>query len=410
MADVDLSGALDVIEQLLTRPTTWLAGFALLATAGLIAPLLVRRLRWSPLPTLLTLLAGVVAGAVTLAPRRRPSRTPSLTDCAHTIGADLVALVPPTWQVLLNLVLFTPMMFFATLASRRPRAIAVFAFLAPLATAIVQGYAAPHLLGGRLRRQHARRPPRGRAGNGVAALDESATGPALTLFAVPLRSRPCDALDRRVILRQDTPASIARDEVVTCQTTELAGQPKVGRAVSVLDGVARDYGAAAEDGHRRLAELHHVSPLLGPDGLLQHVAEVDRSGATDGRVVGPVRVHCRRILRVVVGVTVTRGKVTLQEIRTCEGVLHLGEHGDPVADAGHRPTALDERLEQGPVTRVFAVVIDRSTASDPGHAAESLERLQIGVESRREIIANVLALLRPRIAVAHQVPQAHRVL
>src|SRR5512144_3214401 len=76
MADVDLSGALDVIEQLLTRPTTWLAGFALLATAGLIAPLLVRRLRWSPLPTLLTLLAGVVAGAVTLAPRRRPSADP----------------------------------------------------------------------------------------------------------------------------------------------------------------------------------------------------------------------------------------------------------------------------------------------------------------------------------------------
>lgn len=32
------------------------------------------------------------------------------------------------------------MMFFATLASRRPRAIAVFAFLAPLATEIVQGW------------------------------------------------------------------------------------------------------------------------------------------------------------------------------------------------------------------------------------------------------------------------------
>src|SRR5512144_2299919 len=192
MAGVDLSGALDVIEQLLTRPTTWLAGFALLATAGLIAPLLVRRLRWSPLPTLLTLLAGVVAGAVTLAPRRRPSRTPSLTDCAHTIGADLVALVPPTWQVLLNLVLFTPddvLRDPGLPPSPRDRGVRV---PRPPRDGNRAGVdAAPHLLGGRLRRQHARRPPRGRAGNGVAGLDESATGPALTLFAVPLRSRPC---------------------------------------------------------------------------------------------------------------------------------------------------------------------------------------------------------------------------
>jgi hypothetical protein len=140
MTGVDLSGAKNVIEQFLTRPATWLVGFVLLVVAGLLAPLLVRRLRWAPLPTLLTLLAGVVTGAVTLAPRRRPSRTPSLTECVHTIGADLAALVPPTWQVLLNLVLFAPLMFFATLASRRPRAVAVFALIAPLATEVVQGY------------------------------------------------------------------------------------------------------------------------------------------------------------------------------------------------------------------------------------------------------------------------------
>jgi hypothetical protein len=48
--------------------------------------------------------------------------------------------------------------------------------------------------------------------------------PAAVTRCVP-DSPPRDALDRRVIPREDTSASITCDEVVTSQTTQLTSQP-----------------------------------------------------------------------------------------------------------------------------------------------------------------------------------------
>ena len=46
-----------------------------------------------------------------------------------------------------------------------------------------------------------------------------------SLGASEPRSPPHDALDRRVIIREDTSESITCDEVVTSQTTQLTSQP-----------------------------------------------------------------------------------------------------------------------------------------------------------------------------------------
>ncbi|MBL8252425.1 MAG: chorismate-binding protein, partial [Candidatus Competibacter sp.] len=205
-------------------------------------------------------------------------------------------------------------------------------------------------------------------------------------------------------------ASITRDEVVPCQTAQPTRQQQVRRAVAILDGVASDDGAAADDGHGRSIELHDIASLLRPNRLLQHIAEIDRRRATYGGIVGPIRVHGRRVFRVVIRVAVTGCEMALQEIRAGERVLHLSDHDRAVADADHRLAAFDERFEEHPVSRVVPEVANRSAAAYPGHASELIQRLQIRFESRRKIISNVLALLWPQPTVANEVAQARRVL
>ena len=61
-------------------------------------------------------------------------------------------------------------------------------------------------------------------------------------------------------------------------------------------------------------------------------------------------------------------------------------------------------------SRVVPEVADRSAATDPGHPGESVERRQIEFESSRDIIPNFLALLGARIAVVHELTQAHGML
>src|SRR5512135_1454193 len=80
-------------------------------------------------------------------------------------------------------------------------------------------------------------------------------------------SPPHDALDRRVVLREDTSAPIPCDEVVPSQTPQLMSQPEVRHTISILGGVAREDGAAAHDGHGRLTKLGDISSFLRSDRL-----------------------------------------------------------------------------------------------------------------------------------------------
>src|SRR5512133_1622544 len=93
-----------------------------------------------------------------------------------------------------------------------------------------------------------------------------------------------DAFDRRVVLRENTSEPITCDEVVSSQTTQLTSQQQVRRTISILDGVASDYRAAAHDRHRRLTKLRDISPLFRADRLLQHITEVDRCSTAYGGI------------------------------------------------------------------------------------------------------------------------------
>lgn len=119
---------------------TWVAAIGLGLLAVLAARPVARRTGWPVLTTVATLLSVAVVLTLTLAPAPgQPVTGPSgseLVDCVQRL-ADPVA----WWRGLIargdrgervgNVLMFVPVGFFATLASRRPLAVAAVGVLAP---------------------------------------------------------------------------------------------------------------------------------------------------------------------------------------------------------------------------------------------------------------------------------------
>jgi VanZ like protein len=126
---------------------TLVAAVVLALVAVLAARPLARRTGWPLWATVATLLSVAVVGTLTLAPQPgEPVTGPSgsaIVDCVQRL-ADPVA----WWRGLIatgdrgervgNVLMFVPVGFFATLASRRPLVVAVIGVLAPLAIEVVQ--------------------------------------------------------------------------------------------------------------------------------------------------------------------------------------------------------------------------------------------------------------------------------
>ena len=119
--------------------------------------------------------------------------------------------------------------------------------------------------------------------------------PDMLLRAVPIGD---DRGQSRAILGpnvNDDPLAHPPDS----HTREAAGIPK-----------------GTQDCHRCLTQLRDIISLLRPNRLLQHITKVDGAAPLmDGWSI--IQVHCCRILSVIVGVAVTSGEMTLQEIRPC---------------------------------------------------------------------------------------------
>jgi VanZ family protein len=133
-------------RDLLAEPATGLVLLALVCLAvGFYRPL-ARRLGWWPWPTLGTLLALAAVGTLTLMPA--PHQTAlhnahALADCTRSLTD-----VPGLWRGLIsttqrgervgNILMFAPLTFFATLASRRPVLIVMAGVLLPVPIELAQ--------------------------------------------------------------------------------------------------------------------------------------------------------------------------------------------------------------------------------------------------------------------------------
>lgn len=131
----------------LADPRTWVVAAGLGLLALLLARPVARRAGWSGWATVATLLSAAAIGLLTLAPAPgQPIMGPSaagVADCVRAL-AD-----PPAWwhaltatsdrgERLGNVLMFAPLGCFATLASRRPVAVAVIGVLAPIGVEIAQ--------------------------------------------------------------------------------------------------------------------------------------------------------------------------------------------------------------------------------------------------------------------------------
>jgi VanZ family protein len=133
-------------QDLLAEPATLLVLLTLIAMAvGYHQPLALR-LGWPLWPTLGTLLALAAIGTLTLLPAPHQATPPSahaLADCTHSLS-DLSGL----WRGLIstaqrgervgNILMFAPLTFLATLASRRPVLIATAGMLLPVPIELAQ--------------------------------------------------------------------------------------------------------------------------------------------------------------------------------------------------------------------------------------------------------------------------------
>jgi VanZ family protein len=133
-------------QDLLAEPAAVLVLLTLVAlAAGLHQPLALR-LGWRLWPTLGTLLALAAVGTLTLLPAPHQASPPSsnaLADCTRSLS-DLSGL----WQGLIsttqrgerlgNILMFAPLAFLATLASRRPVLVATAGMLLPVPIELAQ--------------------------------------------------------------------------------------------------------------------------------------------------------------------------------------------------------------------------------------------------------------------------------
>jgi hypothetical protein len=124
----------------LADPRTWIVAVGLFGLAVLAVRPIARRTGWPVWTTAATLLSAAVVGILTLAPSPgRPMAAPdgaAIVDCVQALSH------PSAWwhgliatedrgERVGNVLMFVPLGFFATLASRRPLVVAAVGVLAP---------------------------------------------------------------------------------------------------------------------------------------------------------------------------------------------------------------------------------------------------------------------------------------